>query len=290
MHTKALAPLVLGLALLIVGCDTGPDQISVLETPGPSPTFNALWTMDPGARDVAERVVQFAGGAEAIDNIRTLEVRFEGESDGEPIVFHLAWSWSGSAWYGMRLGPESGRMGTQGNKYWRTTDGEGAELYEIDPDVQFGWNEMANQVIDFASFPIGVINPTNSHRRDIIPLRSGGMGEFKGQRAAVLVRGDDSDLDMLGTLCVDPDTGRPLGSMSGLPSEPLYIAFSDWREVDGGRGLKMFHRVLVDGFWLGDEVFDLRATFVRVNKLKESDFAPPADAVLQEDKARREEL
>ena len=290
MYTKTLAPLVLGLALLIVGCDTGPERHGVLETPGPSPTLNALWTMDPDARAVAERVVQFAGGAEAIDNIRTLEVRFEGESDGEPIVFHLAWSRSGAAWYDMRLGPDSGRMGTQGNKYWRTTEAEEAELYEIDPDVQFGWNEMATQVIDFASFPIGVINPTNSHRHDIIPLRSGGMGEFKGQRAAVLVLGDDSDLDMLGTLYVDPDTGRPLGSTSGLPSEPLYIAFSDWREVEGGRGLKMFHRVLVDGFWLGDEVFDLRATVARVNTLEVADFAPPADVVLQVDKARREEL
>lgn len=283
-----VAMIVVASCLGLVGCKNRPEPNKAAT--GPFPTLAALETMDPDARAIAERVVGFTGGPQAIDNIRTLEVRFEGQSDGNPIVFHLAWSRSGSAWYGMRLGPDSGRMGTQGNKYWQTTEGEGAELYEIDPDVQFGWNEMADQVIDFASFPMVVINPTNSHLRGSAPLRLSGMGEFKGQRAAVLVLGDDPDLEMIGALHVDPDTGRPLGNTSGLPSEPLHIAFSDWREVEGGRGLKMFHRVQVDGFWLGDEVWELRATIVRVNTLKESDFAPPADAVLQEDKAQREEF
>lgn len=277
--TFPIVGLGLGLAVLAAGCDTGPQPTQA----GPSPTLAALETMDADARTVAEKVVGFVGGARAIDAVQTLEVRFEGQSDGHPIVFHLAWSRSGPAWYGMRLGPDSGRTGTNGTHYWQSTDGEGAELYEIDPDLEYGWNETADQVVAFAAFALDVINPTNSHWPDRAPLGSNGMGEFKGQRAALLVLGEDPDMELVGALHVDPATGRPLGVVQGLPSEPLYMAFSDWREVDGGNGLKMFHRVKVDGFWLGDEVFDLKATVVRVNTLTEKDFAPPADAVLQTD-------
>ncbi len=290
MRTKPLAVIVpglvlLGLAPLVAGCSSGPDEHGVAIQVGPSPTLAAVDAMDPEARDIAERVIGFAGGAEAIDNVQTLEVRFEGETDGNPLVFHLAWSRggsrSGAAWYGMRMGPISGRMGTDGTHYWRAMEGEGPEMFEIDPEEGFGWQEDADQVVAFASFPLRVINPTNSHSSGGTPLRSAGSGEFKGQRSAVLEPGDASELEVVGALHVEPDTGRPLGSTSGLPGEPLFMTFSDWREVDGAHGLKMFHRVKVDGFWLGDEVFDLKAKFVRVNTLDEADFAPPADAVLQ---------
>ena len=281
MRTRR-AMIVVALGLALTGCNTTPE-------PGPGaepavPTSLSLETMDPDARTVAERVVAFVGGAEAIDNIRTLEVRFEGESDGHPMVFHLAWSRSGPAWYGMRLGPDSGRMGTNGKYYWRTLEGEEAEMFEVDPEEGFGWQEQTGEVIGFASFPLDIINPTGSHTDPAYPLHAHDAGEFKGQRADVLTPiADPQPEDPMHWHYFDPQTGRPLGTLQGLPSEPLYMAFSDWREVEGGKGLKMFHRVKVDGFWLGDEVFDLKAKFVRVNTLNEADFAPPADAVLRDE-------
>lgn len=275
------AAVLLALGLVLAGCqNNAPDWGADMS--GPSRTLAALETMDPEAQAVAQRVVAFVGGAEAIDNIRTLEVRFEGETDGHPMVFHLAWSRSGPAWYGMRLGPDSGRTGTNGEYYWRTMEGEDTEMFEVDPEEGFGWQEQADEVVGFTSFPLGIINPTGSYADPAYPLHAHDAGEFKGQRADVLTPiADPEPGDAMHWHYYDPQTGRPLGTLQGLPSEPLYMAFSDWREVEGGKGLKMFHRVKVDGFWLGDEVFDLKATFVRVNTLKEADFAPPADAVLQ---------
>jgi hypothetical protein len=283
MPTRTLAAFALGLALLAGGCQsTAPDRGA--DMGGPSPTLAALQQMDPEARAIAERVVEFAGGAKAIDNVQTLEVRFEGMADGNPLVFHLAWSRSGSAWYGMRMGPTEGRMGTNGTHYWRAVEGEGPEMFEIDPEEGFGWREDAEQVVSFAATPMDVINPTGSHSGSRHPLISHGLRTFKGQSASVLSTAMARIVEpgkQIDGHYSDPQTGRPIGTILGLPNEPLYMTFSDWREVEGGNGLKMFHRVRADGFWLGDEVFDLRATIVRVNTLDEADFAPPADAVLQ---------
>ncbi|MEQ8317392.1 MAG: hypothetical protein RIE77_07380 [Phycisphaerales bacterium] len=284
MHPRPLAATLVGLALLAAGCTTGPDRHAGPGATGPSPTRAALDAMDPDARAVAERVVRFVGGAEALDGVRTMEVRFEGESDGNPIAFHLAWSRSDAGWHFMQLGPDAGVMGTDGEAFWYQDEGEQAELYEIDPDEQFGMREQADQVLEFVSFPLDVVNPSGSHAAPAQPMHAHGEDEFKGQRASVLSPiAAPGPEDAMFWHYYDPQTGRPLGVTQGLPSEPLYMAFSDWREVEGGSGLKMFHRVTVDGFWLGSEVFDLRASFVRVNTLDESDFEPPADAVLQTD-------
>ncbi|UYV11343.1 MAG: hypothetical protein NCW75_08500 [Phycisphaera sp.] len=277
------AMIVAALGLGLAGCqNNAPDWGADMS--GPSRTLAALETMDPDARAVAQRVVAFVGGAAALDNVRTLEVRFEGQSDGNPLVFHLAWSRSGAAWYGMRMGPTEGRSGTQGDRYWREWEGQEVEMFEVDPDMEYGRNEMVDQVVDFASFPLTVINPTHSHFENRNPLESRGQGEFKSTQADVLSpKGEpDPGEPPLAQYYYDPQTGRPIGITQGPPSEPVYMAFSDWREVEGGKGLKMFHRVTVDGFWLGDAVFDLKAKFVRVNTLKEAGFAPPADAVLQQ--------
>ncbi|MEQ9095458.1 MAG: hypothetical protein RIE32_04275 [Phycisphaerales bacterium] len=284
MRTRPIAAIILGLALVATGCDTGPDQADESIQAGPSPTLAALETMEPEARAVAERVVAFVGGAEAIDGVRTMEVRFEGQSDGNPIEFHLRWSRSGPAFYDMVLGPDSGQFGVNGERYWRSMEGEPAELYVMDPELEYGWNEMAGQVLEFTSLPLAVINPTNSHDDGAAPLERMHDLAFKGQQTAVLSFTAEPDPDdPMHRSHYDAQTGRPVGLTQGLPTEPLYMAFSDWREVEGGNGLKMFHRVRVDGFWLGDEVFDLKATLVRVNTLDEADFDPPADAVLQTD-------
>lgn len=270
-------------SLGLMGCQSAaPDPGA--DSSVPSPTRIALETMDPDARAVAERVVGFVGGTRELDRVQTIEVRFEGESDGNPIVFHLAWSRSGAGWHVMQLGPDTGLMGTNGDVFWYQDQGEQAELYEIDPDEQYGMREQADQVLGFVSFPLDVVNPSGSHAAPAQPMHAHGEDEFKGQRASVLSPvADPEPDDAMFWYYYDTQTGRPLGVTQGLPSEPLYIAFSDWREVEGGSGLKMFHRVKVDGFWLGSEVFDLRASFVRINMLDESDFEPPADAVLQTD-------
>lgn len=278
-----LATLGAMVAVGLMGCKSTPSDLGV-DTSGPSITLAALESMEPDARAIAERVVGFVGGTRALDNVQTLEVRFKSESDGNPIVFHLRWSRSGPAFYDMTLGPDSGQFGVNGDRYWRSMEGEPAELYVIDPAIKFGWNEMADQVLEFTTIPLAVMNPTNSHFDVVAPLQRMGDLDFKGEQTVVLstVASPDSD-DAVYRFHYDPQSGRPVGLAQGTPNELLYMVFSDWREVRGGAGLKMFHRITVDGFWLGGEVLEFETTLVRINTLDESDFAPPADAVLQPD-------
>lgn len=276
------AMIVAALGLGLAGCqNNAPDWGADMS--GPSRTLAALETMDPDARAVAQRVVAFVGGAAALDNVRTLEVRFEGESDGDPLVFHLAWSRSGSGWADMRLAQDESHMGKQGRFWWQAGQGDPAELFEFDPDLEYGLHEGVDQITDSTAFVLSILNPTLSHLGKRNPLVLYGEGTFKGRRTIVLWPAERPGPSMPSREQhhYEQATGRPIGITQGPSSAPLNIAFSDWREVEGGDGLKMFHTVTVDGFWLGDEVFNLKAKFVRVNTLTEEDFAPPADAVLQ---------
>lgn len=271
-------------SLGLVGCQSGAPG-SGTDMSVPSPTRTALEAMDPDARAVAERVVGFVGGAEALDQVETMEVRFEGGSDRVAIVFHFAWSRSGSGWTDMRLGPEGSKMGKQGTRWWQGIEGQPTELYEFDPDVEYGVDENVDQITDSTAFVLSILNPTLSHLDDRSPLVSKGDGSFKGRPTTVLSIAELPGPSKPGRdhFHYDAGTGQPVGVTQGPSSEPLNIALSDWREIDGGGGLKLFHRVTVDGFWLGSEVIELELTLVRINALDESDFEPPADAILQTD-------
>ncbi|MFI4882000.1 MAG: hypothetical protein ACIAQU_05385 [Phycisphaerales bacterium JB064] len=262
MLTASLVLTIAGSTVLAQNSNGNTQQ----ETKPAQPAMQPAQPGMPSFDEVAEKAVEFVGGREAIDKIKSLHTVIAMEFMGMEIKMDSKWHRDGGRLVHTETPQGNSDMGTDGKTSWMAFPAgpTGEQQYMLVEGSQ------AEQIDSQSSLHMNILDP-KLVRKNMKSLEVVGKEEF-AERMAYKVRFEPNEEEGYGFFYFDVSSGQPLGLQQTIGQEMSTITLSEWKTVDG---LKFFHKMAMKSPSAPGGEVTMNVQKIEVNKVEDSAFELP---------------